>query len=208
MTWSLSDPETPSTAIVSTANAKAHLRVTGTADDTYIAALVTAATMLAQRYTGRLLYSQTITEYHDSFPATRDLQLHVYPIDEVTVRYRNSSDVLTTMDSDDYWTHLYNRPAVIEAKSTWPSTENRLGAVEKVVPRADLEAEARTFCAVIASKSRKALVIAKEALNGLEPRDVDRGYRWEQGFTLEMYMHEDSQKARDAFVETGKAAEF
>ena len=84
----------------------------------------------------------------------------------------------------------------------------RLGAVEKVVPRADLEAEARAFCAVIASKSRKALVIAKEALNGLEPRDVDRGYRWEQGFTLEMYMHEDSQKSRDAFVETGKAASF
>ncbi len=84
----------------------------------------------------------------------------------------------------------------------------RLGAVEKVVPRADLVAEARAFCAVIASKSRKALVIAKEALNGLEPRDVDRGYRWEQGFTLEMYMHEDSQKARDAFVETGKVAKF
>lgn len=84
----------------------------------------------------------------------------------------------------------------------------RLGAVEKVVPRADLETEARAFCTIIASKSRKALVIAKEALNGLEPRDVDRGYRWEQGFTLEMYMHEDSQKSRDAFVDTGKAAEF
>jgi enoyl-CoA hydratase len=84
----------------------------------------------------------------------------------------------------------------------------RLGAVEKVVPRDQLEVEARAFCAVIASKSRKALVIAKEALNGLESRDVDRGYRWEQGFTLEMYMHEDSQKSRDAFVETGKAASF
>jgi enoyl-CoA hydratase len=84
----------------------------------------------------------------------------------------------------------------------------RLGAVEKVVPRTDLETEARAFAALIASKSRKALVIAKEALNGLESRDVDRGYRWEQGFTLEMYMHEDSQKARDAFVETGKAAKF
>jgi enoyl-CoA hydratase len=84
----------------------------------------------------------------------------------------------------------------------------RLGAVEKLVPREALEAEARAFCAIIASKSRKALVIAKEALNGLEPRDVDRGYRWEQGFTLEMYMHEDSQKARDAFVETGKTAKF
>ena len=84
----------------------------------------------------------------------------------------------------------------------------RLGAVEKIVPADRLVEEARAFCAIIASKSRKALVIAKEALNGLEPRDVDRGYRWEQGFTLEMYMHEDSQKSRDAFVETGKAAEF
>lgn len=84
----------------------------------------------------------------------------------------------------------------------------RLGAVEKVVPRVELEAEARAFCGVIASKSRQALVLAKEALNGLEPRDVDRGYRWEQGFTLEMYMHADSQKSRDAFVETGQAAKF
>jgi enoyl-CoA hydratase len=84
----------------------------------------------------------------------------------------------------------------------------RLGAIEKVVPRGELEKEARAFCSIIAAKSRKALVMAKEALNGLEPRDVDRGYRWEQGFTLEMYMHEDSQKSRDAFVETGKAATF
>ncbi|MEW4467437.1 enoyl-CoA hydratase family protein [Parasphingorhabdus sp. JC815] len=84
----------------------------------------------------------------------------------------------------------------------------RLGAVEKVVPRNELESQARAFCEIIAAKSRKALVIAKEALNGLEPRDVDRGYRWEQGFTLEMYMHEDSQKSRDAFVEGGEAAKF
>ena len=80
--------------------------------------------------------------------------------------------------------------------------------MEKVVPREALVDEARAFCAQIAAKSRKALVIAKEALNGLESRDVDRGYRWEQGFTLEMYMHEDSQKSRDAFVESGTAAKF
>lgn len=84
----------------------------------------------------------------------------------------------------------------------------RLGAVETLTTRDKLLDEARAFCAIIASKSRKALVIAKEALNGLEPRDVDRGYRWEQGFTLEMYMHEDSQAARDAFVETGKTAKY
>lgn len=104
---------------------------------------------------------------------------------------------------------LHKVRAAFFTGGTIPAAEAyRLGAVEKVVPRADLEIEAREFCSVIASKSRKALVIAKEALNGLEPRDVDRGYRWEQGFTLEMYMHEDSQKSRDAFVETGKAAKF
>ena len=84
----------------------------------------------------------------------------------------------------------------------------RLGAVEKVVPGDRLVEEARAFCAVIASKSRKALTTAKEALNGIEPRDVDQDYRFEQGFTLEMYLHEDSQKARDAFVATGKAADY
>lgn len=84
----------------------------------------------------------------------------------------------------------------------------RLGAIEKVVPRHQLLEEARAFAGVIASKSRTALKLAKEALNGIEPSDVDRCYRFEQGFTLEMYMNADSQKARDAFVETKGRAEF
>lgn len=84
----------------------------------------------------------------------------------------------------------------------------RLGAIETLTTRDALLETARAFCDVVAAKSRKALVIAKEALNGLEPRDVDQGYRWEQGFTLEMYMQEDSQAARDAFVGTGKTANF
>ncbi|WP_332817520.1 enoyl-CoA hydratase family protein [Sphingopyxis sp.] len=84
----------------------------------------------------------------------------------------------------------------------------RLGAVEAVHPSERLTDEARAFAAIIASKSRRALVLAKEALNGIEPRDVDHGYRFEQGFTLEMYMHEDSQRSRDEFVATGTAAKF
>ena len=84
----------------------------------------------------------------------------------------------------------------------------RLGAAEKLVPTAKLLEEARAFAEVIATKSRRALVLAKEALNGLEPRDVDHGYRFEQGFTLEMYLHEDSQKARDAFVKDKNTAKY
>jgi len=92
----------------------------------------------------------------------------------------------------------------ILAEEAW-----RLGGVEKVVPREALLDEARAFCGVIAGKSRAALVLAKQALNGLEARDVDQGYRFEQGFTLEMYMHEDSQASRDAFVhDKGRTAKF
>lgn len=90
-----------------------------------------------------------------------------------------------------------------------PAAEaHRLGGVEKVVPRAALLEEARAFCEVIAAKSRRALVLAKRALNGIEPGDVDRSYRFEQGFTFEMYMSEDSQKSRDAFVAHKGRAEF
>ena len=84
----------------------------------------------------------------------------------------------------------------------------RLGGIEKVVLRADLVDEAMVYAKTLAEKSRDALRIAKQALNGIEPFDLEAAYRWEQGFTFEMYMHEDSQKSRDAFVETGKAADF
>lgn len=85
---------------------------------------------------------------------------------------------------------------------------HRLGAIERLVPAKKLLKEARAFAGLIAAKSRRALTLAKEALNGLEPRDVDHGYRFEQGFTLEMYLHEDSQKARDAFVASKERAKY
>ena len=84
----------------------------------------------------------------------------------------------------------------------------QLGGIEQVVEEDRHLEAAREFAGLIASKSRDALRIAKEALNGIEAFDVDKSYRWEQGFTYEMYMHEDSQSARDAFVETGSTAKF
>jgi len=84
----------------------------------------------------------------------------------------------------------------------------RHGSIETIVPLDQLEAEARALCEIIAGKSRTALVIAKQALNLIEPWNPSDMYRIEQGFTLEMYAHEDSQKARDAFVEGKGAAKF
>jgi len=82
----------------------------------------------------------------------------------------------------------------------------RLGAVEAVVPRDALRGEARALAAKIAEKSPKAVRLAKESLNGIELLDVKKSYRYEQGFTLELYTSPDSQEARDAFVEKRDAS--
>jgi len=77
----------------------------------------------------------------------------------------------------------------------------RLGALEAVLPRAELLPAARALAAKIAGKSPKAVRLAKESLNGIELLDIKRSYRFEQGFTLELYTSPDSQEARAAFVE-------
>ena len=64
-----------------------------------------------------------------------------------------------------------------------------------------LVGEAMSYAKTLAEKSRDALRIAKQALNGIEPFDVNASYRWEQGFTLEAYTMGDSQESRDAFVQ-------
>jgi enoyl-CoA hydratase len=77
----------------------------------------------------------------------------------------------------------------------------RLGALEAVVPRAKLLDAAHELAAKFAGKSPRALRLAKQALNGIEPVDIKRSYRFEQGFTFELYTSPDSQEARDAFVQ-------
>ncbi len=77
----------------------------------------------------------------------------------------------------------------------------RVGGVEKVVPKDELRDEVLALASRIASKSPKALRLAKWSLNGIELLDPKESYRYEQGFTLELYMSPDSQEARDAFTE-------
>ena len=104
--------------------------------------------------------------------------------------------------------HAMVRAAFLTGGRVSAEDARRVGGIEKVVSADVHLVEAREFASLIASKSRDALRIAKQALNGIEAFDVDKSYRWEQGFTFEMYMHEDSKTAREAFVDDGKAAKF
>ena len=53
----------------------------------------------------------------------------------------------------------------------------------------------------IAAKSPTVIRAAKESLNGIDPVDVKRSYRFEQGFTFELNLSGVADEARDAFVE-------
>ncbi len=92
--------------------------------------------------------------------------------------------------------HMYFTGEQIDAAEAY-----RLGAIEKVVPRDQLRETVLEIAAKIAAKSPTVIALAKEALNGVEDGDLERHYRWEQGFTAQAYLSAESQEARDAFVQ-------
>src|SRR5207245_2602972 len=78
---------------------------------------------------------------------------------------------------------------------------HHFGSVLRVVEPADLRAAAREVAAQIASKNPTVIRRAKESLNGIDPVDVRRSYRFEQGFTFELNLSDVSDEARQAFVD-------
>jgi len=75
------------------------------------------------------------------------------------------------------------------------------GTVLEVVPAAELRQAARAVAAEIAAKDPAVIRLAKQSLNGIDPVDVKRSYRYEQGFTFELNLSGVSDTARQAFVD-------
>ena len=70
-----------------------------------------------------------------------------------------------------------------------------------VVAPAELRAAALAVAAEIAAKDPAVIRLAKQSLNGIDPVDVKRSYRYEQGFTFELNLTGVSDTARQAFVD-------
>ncbi len=78
------------------------------------------------------------------------------------------------------------------------------GSVWRVVPRAELPGTALELARQIAAKDGRLLRMAKAALNGIDPVDVRRSYRFEQGFTFEANLSGLAGRVRDTFGRSGK----
>ena len=75
------------------------------------------------------------------------------------------------------------------------------GSLYAVVPREELLEKTYELAEKVAAKSPTILRRAKEAANGIDPIDVKRRYRFEQGFTYELHVRGVADEQRDAFVE-------
>jgi enoyl-CoA hydratase len=75
------------------------------------------------------------------------------------------------------------------------------GTVLEVVPLGELRAAARAVATQIAAKDPAVIRLAKQSLNGIDPVDVKRSYRYEQGFTFELNLAGAGDRARQAFVD-------
>ncbi|MEL7282113.1 MAG: head-tail connector protein [Pseudomonadota bacterium] len=117
-------------AALTTADAKAHLRVDTAHEDALIADYVDSATRYVEKVTGTALRPQTWTLTLDRFLGRRQ----PLPGGRVTavsaVKYYDVSEALVTMPPADYVVSLGLTPAIVEAPNGWPGTQVREGAVQ------------------------------------------------------------------------------
>jgi enoyl-CoA hydratase len=93
------------------------------------------------------------------------------------------------------------RAMVYTAQVITAAELHAFGSVLRVVPAAELRDAAYEVASDIAAKSPTILRRAKESLNGIDPVDVKKSYRLEQGFTYELHVAGVADEQRAAFVE-------
>jgi enoyl-CoA hydratase/carnithine racemase len=90
--------------------------------------------------------------------------------------------------------------ALMYTADTATATElHGYGSVLQVVPRDELRAAALAVARQVAAKDPAVIRVAKESLNGIDPVDVRRSYRYEQGYTFELNLSGVADRVRDAF---------
>ena len=118
--------------ILSTAEAKTHLRITGADEDTHVAALVKAARMAVEEWTSRATTNQTWVMTLDSFPGEDEIRLPRPPLSSVTsVGYVDGAGDSQTFSSANYSVVTRETPGSIRLAYgvSWPATRYQPNAV-------------------------------------------------------------------------------
>jgi uncharacterized phiE125 gp8 family phage protein len=123
----------PATEPVSLAEAKLHLRVVHSADDTLITAQIVAARERVEKEVRRALITQSWRYARDAFPFG-DIALPLPVLRSVTsVEYVDEAGDVVTLDPSLYSVDAFSEPGRIRPSDCWPSTKcSALNAVRVV----------------------------------------------------------------------------
>jgi uncharacterized phiE125 gp8 family phage protein len=127
----------PASEPISLAEAKTHLRVIDSDQDSLISALIKAARMNCENWTGRAFVDQTWDLYFDEFPTGDHLEIKIPKpplIQIVAVAYNRASDGLETqVDPSDYYVDNISEPGWIipagDSSSSWPTPIDAINSV-------------------------------------------------------------------------------
>ena len=122
----------PTVEPLSTAEAKSHLRVTSSDDDTLIDSYVASARDVFQDVTHRALLTQTLEYSFEYWPSGRVLELPRPPLQSVSsVTYTDSDGASQTLATTEYAidTRSVVGGIVLGKDKTWPSLDDIANAV-------------------------------------------------------------------------------
>jgi len=115
----------PAAEPISTADAKAHCRVTiATVEDTYIDALVKAARMHVEKAYGLALITQTWDMYLQDWPAGDSFHVRFPPLQSITsINYTDVDDTETEFSSTLYHVDIAKEPGRVKLAygQSWPT---------------------------------------------------------------------------------------
>ena len=116
---------------VSLTEAKSHLKVDTTADDTYIESIIKAATQLSEEYTNRFFIDTVIEQYASSFAELETLFKSKVSVISF-VKYYDSNNTLQTLSDTIYDAQVRYEPAQIQLADgqSYPAFTKRNDAVE------------------------------------------------------------------------------
>ena len=125
---------TSGTAIVSLVEAKRHLNLSTTDDDTWVESAIAAATRLVEERTGRTYIAQSRRLMMRTFTDSRYVHgRRIYPrrtpivgSSGVTITYTDSAGATATLPTSDYHVSANEHPSRISEAdgATWPATRN------------------------------------------------------------------------------------
>lgn len=115
----------PASEPLTTSEAKAHLKVSGSSEDAYIDSLVKASRTSIEKYLNRALITQTWKVYFDEWDNKLSLGLPAQSI--TSVKYYDYTGSLTLLDSDLYYSDIISEPARVVRKydSVYPELEEQ-----------------------------------------------------------------------------------